>query len=110
MLQPDRKQIMSEGADELASTADHLAISEGVNDRTTAAIQEAVQAARAVLSRDGSRESRRRLSRTLWRQATGLATASQIQEAVAPAREAIELARQAVRETGPDDPALDAVC
>jgi nucleoside diphosphate kinase len=110
MLQPDGRQVTPESADKLAATADDLAISEGLNDRTTAAIHEAVQAARAVLSRDGSRESRRRLSRTLWRQAAGLTTAGRIQEAVGPAREAIELARQAVRETGPDDPALDTVC
>jgi len=110
VLGSDGQPVTSEHADELAAAANELAVSEGATSRAMTAIREAVHAARVVLSAAGSRENRRRLSETLWRQAAALATVGQAEAAAGPAREAIDLARQAVRETRPDDPALDAVC
>jgi hypothetical protein len=106
----DRSQsITAAAADALVAEANALAISEGATGRVLRATQEAVKAARTLVDRVGARDDRRRLSTALWRRAATLAGRDQARDAVAPAREAIDLARQVLRETGPDDSTFDAI-
>jgi hypothetical protein len=107
---PGERPVTPALADELAAAANELAVAEGPTDRVMGAIAAAVQAARAVLGSPPSVAGQRRLSETLWRQAAGLATAGDLSAAVGPARESIDLARQAVRATRADDRVFDAVC
>jgi len=95
--------------DARAAEAADLALCEGATPRTMTALQEALEAARAVLAAGGGSDDRRRLSMLRWRQAAVLAAGGDTQAALAPCREAIALARQVLQETPADDHDFDAI-